>query len=82
MANITDSELTILKNTLAAVRDALKEDDSALAQQIKTMVVESEQILSGKTEKDTLVMGGSRTMSNAQKTKELLEMFKLDERVR
>ncbi|MFI5424594.1 MAG: hypothetical protein ACHQXG_07370 [Nitrososphaerales archaeon] len=77
MANFTDSEITTLKNTLATVRDALKEDDSPMAQQLKNLIVDSEQIVSGKTEKDNQItpMGGSVTSDVADKTKSLFEML-------
>ena len=48
MANITDSKLTTIQNAVVTTRQALEPDDSPQAQELKKLLIESEQILSGK----------------------------------
>jgi hypothetical protein len=80
MANITDEELTKIRDALAMVRDALTPDQSPEATQIKEKIVEAEQIVSAKLGKDgAMVVGGSG--SRLQSTKGLFEMFHLENRV-
>lgn len=48
MAEISDSELTIIENALVTVTEAISEDASPQAEEIKKMIVEAQQIVSGK----------------------------------
>ena len=48
MANITDSELTTIQNAVVSTRQALEPDNSRQAQELKKILIEAEQILSGK----------------------------------
>jgi hypothetical protein len=83
MTNVTDSELTTIQNAVVTTRQALEPDDSPQAQELKKMLIECEQILSGK-----LTGSGGDPMANSApigasaddavtKTKDLFEMFQL-----
>jgi hypothetical protein len=48
VAEISDAELTTIENTLVTIRDALSQDNSPEAASVKQMIVEAEQIISGK----------------------------------
>jgi hypothetical protein len=72
--------------SLAMVREALTPDQSPEATQIKEKIVEAEQIISGKTDKTSTERapagGGVIVVGNCQsKTKQLFEMFHLENRV-
>jgi hypothetical protein len=48
MAEYSDDESTTIENTLVTIREALSQDQSPQAQELMKMIVESEQIVSGK----------------------------------
>ena len=48
MPEISESELTILENTLVKMREALVEDESPESMTLKNEIIESEQIISSK----------------------------------
>ena len=48
MPEVSESELTIIENALVTIREAINEDNSPQAAEIKKIVMEAEQIVSGK----------------------------------
>jgi hypothetical protein len=72
MVDISESELTLIENAFVKMRDALAEDESPEATDIKQSILEAEQIVSGLIDKekspDTLSgpTGGSNVLLGAQ----------------
>lgn len=70
MAEISDAELTTIENALVTIREALNQDNSPEAATVKQMIVEAEQIVSGKLDQaktDTgAPQGNSQTLSQSQ----------------
>jgi hypothetical protein len=52
MVDISESELTLIENAFVRVREALGEDESPEAMQIKEAIIEAEQIVSGLIDKE------------------------------
>ena len=48
MAEISEAELTIIENALVTVRQAIEEDQSPAAMEVKKQILEAEQVISGK----------------------------------
>jgi hypothetical protein len=61
MPEITTEELTIIENVLVTMREAIADDQSPEAQQMKQQIVEAEQIVSSKIE-------GSASQMSTQET--------------
>jgi hypothetical protein len=57
VAEISDAELTTVENALVTIRQALEQDNSPQAQQVKQMIVEAEQIVSGKLDQNKMDTG-------------------------
>lgn len=77
MTDVTDAELTLIRNFVVVVSDAISQDNSPQAQEIKKMGVEVEQIVSSKLKEgnnNTTPIGASASVT--QKTKALFNMFR------
>jgi hypothetical protein len=77
MTDVNDAELTIIQNFVITAREALSQDNSPQAQEIKQTGVEVEQIVSSKLKEgqsNTTPIGASALVT--QKTKALFNMFR------
>jgi hypothetical protein len=76
MVDISESELTLIENAFEMMRDALSEDESPESTNIKTTILEAEQIVSGLIDReqspDTLSgpTGGSNQLLGADASME------------
>ena len=57
MADISDTELTTIENALETVIQALAEDESQQATDLKQMCLDAQQIVSGKLDKGAMMEG-------------------------
>jgi hypothetical protein len=77
MTEDNDAELTIMQKFVITVREALSQDNSPQAQEIKKLGVEVEQIVSSKLKEgqsNTTPIGASAAVT--RKTKALFNMFR------